>query len=412
MKTSRARRFKVVERAGTECPFDQAAVDTDRRWASLGHDDSKSELLDSKARANASLYQCNIESYIGTVNIPVGIAGPLRIHGRAGTTDYRVPLATTEAALVASYNRGARLLTAAGGCDARVVDVAVSRTPVFSFNRLTDAETFADFVSKHGDELNSVVAGITSHGQLLSARSIIEGNHVYIDLRFRTGDASGQNMVTFASEAICEAILERAPVEPRYWFLEGNLSGDKKATTRTLADVRGKRVIADAKIPRELVCQQLNTTPDRMVDYWYAGAIGGVMSGSAGIQGHFANGLAALYLACGQDIACVAESATGITRLETTDEGDLYASVTLPNIMVGTVGGGTGLPSARACLNILGLAGPGKSTALAEVSAAIVLAGELSIVGAFCSGDFATAHRSLSRSQPAGSRVNMISETL
>ncbi len=400
MDASRARRFEVIDTAKTRSPFDQAATDAVRRWTRLGQDEAKTELFDGKARANASAYQRNIESYIGTVNIPVGLVGPLRIHGRVGTTDHRVPLATTEAALVASYNRGSKLLTAAGGCNARVVDEAVSRTPVFAFDRLTDAEIFADFITRHNDKLHSVVAGVTSHGQLISARPVIEGNHVYIDLRYKTEDASGQNMVTFASEAICKIILEHTPVEPSYWFLEGNFSGDKKATTQTLGDVRGKRVVADARIPRELVCQQLHTTPDRMVDYWYASAIGGVMSGSTGIQGHYANGLAALYLACGQDIACVAESATGITRLETTEEGDLYASVTLPNIMVGTVGGGTGLPSAKACLNILGLAGTGKSTALAEVSAAIVLAGELSIIGAFCSGDFAMAHRSLSRGEP------------
>jgi len=404
MHDSATRRFEAIETARTGSPIDHAVTDADRRWTSLDQDDAKSEIFDRKARANASTYQRNIESYIGTVNIPVGLAGPLRIHGRDGTTDYRVPLATTEAALVASYNRGSKLLTAAGGCNARVVDEAVGRTPVFAFERLTDAETFANFITKHSDKLNSVVAEVTAYGQLLSVRPVTEGNHVYVDLRYKTEDASGQNMVTFASEAICKAILERAPVEPRYWFLEGNLSGDKKATTQTLGGVRGKRVIADASIPRELVCQQLHTTPDRMTDYWYASAIGGVMSGSTGIHGHFANALAALYLACGQDVACVAESATGITRLETTEAGDLYASVTLPNIMVGTVGGGTGLPSAKACLNILGLSGAGKSTALAEVSAAIVLAGELSIVGAFCSADFATAHCALSRGQPANRR--------
>jgi hydroxymethylglutaryl-CoA reductase (NADPH) len=275
---------------------------------------------------------------------------------------------------------------------------------VFAFDSLMDAEVFADFICEHRANLYSVVASVTSHGQLLSVRPVIEGNHVYIDLRFKTGDASGQNMVTFAAEAICKSILERSPVRSRYWFLEGNLSGDKKATTQTLGNVRGKRVIADVTIASELVEQKLHTTPDRMVDYWYASAIGGVMSGSTGIHGHYANGLAALYLACGQDIACVAESATGITRLETTQDGDLYASVTLPNIMVGTVGGGTGLPSAKACLDILGLAGAGNATALAEVAAAIVLAGELSIIAALCSGDFASAHRSLSRGESPARR--------
>jgi len=404
MDTSRARRFMIVDSARSKYAFDQAVTDADRRWTSLGQHDAKSELLDGKARANASAYKLNIESYIGTVSVPVGITGPLRIHGRAGTADYRVPLATTEAALVASYNRGSRLLTAAGGCNTRVVDEAVSRTPVFALSSLIDAEVFAEFVCKHSANLDSEVASVTSHGQLLSVRPVIEGNHVYIDLRFKTGDASGQNMVTFATEAICKTILEHSPVESRYWFLEGNLSGDKKATTQTLGNVRGKRVIADARISRGLVNQQLHTTPERMVDYWYASAIGGVMSGSTGIHGHYANGLAALYLACGQDIACVAESATGITRLETNQEGDLYASVTLPNIMVGTVGGGTGLPSAKACLDILGLAGTGNSTALAEVAAAILLAGELSIIAALCSGDFASAHRSLSRGELSARR--------
>jgi hydroxymethylglutaryl-CoA reductase (NADPH) len=399
MDTERAYRFESVDTAGTGSSFDPAVTDADRRWKKLGLHSAKFELFDGKARANASAYRCNIESYVGTVNIPVGIAGPLRIHGRAGTTEYRVPLATTEAALVASYNRGSKLLTAAGGCYARVVNEAVSRTPVFAFERLTDAETFADFIAEHSGNLSLVVAGVTSHGQLLGVRPVIEGNHVYLDIRFRTGDASGQNMVTFATEAICKDILENSPVEIRYWFLEGNLSGDKKATTQTLANVRGKRVIADIRIASELIEQQLHTTPDRMVDYWHTSAIGAAMSGSTGIHGHYANGLAALYLACGQDIACVAESATGITRLEITPDGDLYASVTLPNIMVGTVGGGTALPSSKACLDILGLAGAGNSTALAEVSAAIVLAGEISIIGALCSGDFASAHHSLSRGQ-------------
>lgn len=204
-------------------------------------------------------------------------------------------------------------------------------------------------------------------------------------------------MVTFASDALCRAVIERAPVVPTHWFLEANLSGDKKATTGNLAGVRGKRVVADIRLSRDLVRKGLHTTPARMVDYWYGGAMGGVMSGTTGVQGHFANGLAALYLACGQDIACVAESATGVTRMEVTEDGGLYTSVTLPNVIVGTVGGGTGLPGPGACLDILGLRGKGNATAFAEVAAAVVLAGELSIIGAFCSGDFAAAHQSLSR---------------
>jgi len=321
------------------------------------------------------------------------------VQGSSGQKDYRVPLATTEAALVASYNRGARILTEAGGCNARVVAEGVSRTPMFAFSDVPEAVEFSSFVDANLACLRDAVTQVTAHGRLIRLQCLLEGNHVYLDLQFTTGDASGQNMVTFASDAICKRLVDRSPVTPRYWFLEGNLSGDKKSTIRSMGDVSGKRVVADITISRALVEQQLHTSPERMVEYWYAGAIGGVLSGATGIQGHFANGLAALYLACGQDVACVAESATGVTRLENTESGDLYASVTLPNIMVGTVGGGTTLPSAKACLDILGLAGPGNSHALAEVCAAIVLAGELSIIGAFCSGDFAAAHRALSRGE-------------
>ncbi len=397
MDASKARNSQVVVSDDSRSNFAQASYDASRRWNRLRVSGARDEILDQRASARAEIYQQNIESYIGTVETPLGLAGPLCVHGRDGSADYHVPLATTEAALVASYNRGARLLTASGGCNARVVDEAVSRTPMFAFDTLVDAVQFVAFIRTHRETFDAVVEKTTAHGRLVGAETIIEGNHVYLDLRYTTGDASGQNMVTFASNAILQNILQNSPITPRYWFLEANFSGDKKASTKSLGDVRGKRVIADITVPSEIVEQQLHTTPQRMVDYWYAGAIGGVMSGTTGIQGHFANGLAAIYLACRQDIACVAESATGVTRMELTPSGDLYTSVTLPNIMVGTVGGGTGLPSAKACLDILGLSGPGNSNALAEVCVATVLAGELSIIGAFCSGDFAMAHHALSR---------------
>lgn len=373
------------------------AFEVARRWATLDVPAAKAEIYDAKARETAPAYGRNIENYIGTVSIPVGTAGPIRINGRSETREYTIPLATSEAALVASYNRGARVISAAGGCNVRVVDEGVSRTPMFAFESLVEAECFSRRLLAKKDRLQQVVSQVTKHGALKDVQAIIEGNHVYVDLCFTTGDAAGQNMVTFAADAICKAILEKSPVRPRYWFLEANLSGDKKATARSLARVRGKRVVADVILPAALVEQALHTTPRRMVEYWCGGALGGVMSGTTGVQGHFANGLAALFLACGQDVACVAEAATGVTRMETTETGDLYVSVTLPNIIVGTVGGGTGLPSAKACLDILGLSGSGNAALFAEVCGGLVLAGEISIIAAFCSGDFAAAHQCLSR---------------
>jgi hydroxymethylglutaryl-CoA reductase (NADPH) len=376
---------------------DSMAFRAARRWRDLDNGASRAVIFDRRARESAETYRWNIENYIGTVQVPVGIAGPLRINGESGTRDYTVPLATSEAALVASYNRGANVLSRAGGCNVRVVAEGVSRTPMFAFRDIVEACCFTAWIHQTAGAMQDLVPAVTRHGRLQQVTCVQEGNHVYVDFRFTTGDAAGQNMVTFVTDAICQRILEETPVKPRYWFLEANLSGDKKASAQTLAGVRGRRVVADAILPRQLVVDALHTTPERMVEYWYAGAIGGVMSGTTGVQGHFANGLAALYLACGQDIACVAESATGVTRMEPTDDGDLYVSVTLPNIIVGTVGGGSGLPSARACLDLLGLAGKGNARAFAEVCAGTVLAGEISIIGAFCSGDFARAHHSLSR---------------
>ncbi len=179
--------------------------------------------------------------------------------------------------------------------------------------------------------------------------------------------------------------------------MEANFSGDKKASAMSFVGVRGRKVTASVELPGEEIVKQLHTTPRRMEEYWRMSALGGVMSGSIGVQGHYANGLAALYLATGQDAACVAESAVGVTRLELRDGDRLFVSVTLPNIIAGTVGGGTGLPTQSAGLNILGLKGAGKARALAEVTAAVCLAGELSIIGALCAHEFASAHKNLAR---------------
>jgi hydroxymethylglutaryl-CoA reductase (NADPH) len=216
-------------------------------------------------------------------------------------------------------------------------------------------------------------------------------------LEYLTGDAAGQNMVTIATDAVCRYIEEHAPFKPQYWFVEGNMSGDKKASAQALQGVRGKKVVAEATLPELVVQKRLHCTPRQMANYCAVSALGGILSGSIGIQGHYANALAALYIACGQDAACVAESAVGITRFQETADGSLYVAVTLPNLIVGTVGGGTGLPSQKACLEILGLAGQGHANAFAEVCAALVLAGEVSIIAALASGQFAKAHQKLAR---------------
>jgi len=247
------------------------------------------------------------------------------------------------------------------------------------------------------ENFEKVVSGTTSHGKLVDMRLTVEGNHVFINFDYTTGDASGQNMVTIATQAILGYIDENTPVKPQHYFIESNMSGDKKANGLAFTSVRGKKVTAEVLIPGELVKKRLHTTPEAMMQHYRIGAMGSALIGTFGVQGHYANGLTALFMACGQDVACVAESAVGVGRLEVTDKNELYATVTLPNLMVGTVGGGTGLPSQKACLEIMGLHGEGKARALAEVAAALVLGGELSINGAMSCGEFTRAHQRLAR---------------
>ena len=368
-----------------------------QRWKTLSALTDRSLLLDAQTEQNCAIFDRNIEHFIGTVKVPVGIAGPLRVNGLHAQDDYLVPLATTEAALVASYNRGAQLITKAGGASAMLLNEGVTRTPVFVFETLAEAGQFVAWVTTQYEQFKHIAETTTSHGKLHDINVNIEGNHVYLVFEYHTGDASGQNMVTIATNEVYHHILKTTPIEPKEAFLDGNLSGDKKANNYTLRHVRGKKVTAEVTIKRALVERYLHTTPEKMARFGQVTTTGAALSGSIGVNAHYANALAALYIACGQDAACVAESAIGMTRMEVNSQGDLYASVTLPNLMVGTVGGGTGLPSQRACLEILGLYGAGHAKALAEMAAALCLAGELSIVGAFCADHFSRAHQKLAR---------------
>jgi hydroxymethylglutaryl-CoA reductase (NADPH) len=369
-----------------------------QRWELLGDAvAAREELLDAHSTAHMSRYQHNIENFIGTVKLPIGIAGPLRVNGLFAQGDYHVPLATTEAALVASYSRGSMLITQAGGAAAALLNEGVSRAPAFTFESIEQLGRFLSWLLTRHDEIKRVAEDTTRFGKLIDLQISVEGNHLYLLLTFTSGDAAGQNMTTIATDAALHWVLENTPVKPRTAFIEANFSGDKKASAQSLQGVRGKKVTAEVILPAALVRDGLHTSPERMVEYGRIATIGGAMSGTIGIQGHFANGLAALFIACGQDAACVAEAAVGNTRMEVTPSGDLYVAVTLPNLIVGTVGGGTGLPSQQACLDILGLAGPGHARALAEVTACLCLAGEISIVGAICAGEFTRAHARLAR---------------
>jgi len=342
---------------------------------------------------DAARYKGNVENYIGLTKVPTGLAGPLYINGTLAKGDFWVPLATTEGALVASYNRGARATRLCGGITSVCTTEGLQRTPIWKFATLPEVGQFIHWLLQQTDKLKQIVRENSGHAVLEELKLNMEGNHVLTLFEFTCGEAAGQNMVTICAEAMCHYIEENTPVKPECWFIESNYSGDKKATAVSFASVRGKKVTTEALVYREIVANVLKTTPEAIARYWQASVISSVQSGSIGMQGHVANGLCALFLACGQDVACVSEAYVGITRMEVTTEGHLYVSITLPSLVVGTVGGGTSLPTQSECLRMLQCTGKGSARKFAEICGALALAGELSIAAAMASGQFGKAHK-------------------
>jgi hydroxymethylglutaryl-CoA reductase (NADPH) len=359
------------------------------------------EYLCGKQSDDLEQFRGNIENMIGMTQVPTGVVGPIKVLGSAADGDYYVPLAATEGALVASYNRGACATYLCGGVTSICVTEGVQRSPVFKFKDLGDVGAFFNWILDQLEEFEKIVAAASRHAKLLDVSSNVEGNQIVLTFDFATGDASGQNMVTFCTDEVCSYILAQAPVKPLSWYIESNYSGDKKATAFAFSHVRGRKVTAEAVLSAEVVKQVLHTTPEALIDLWQTGTLAAIQSGAIGAQGHFANGLAALFIATGQDAACVAEAAVGISRVERTAEGSLYACVTLPNLIVGTIGGGTMLPTQRECLKLMDCLGPGQARKFAEICGALILGGELSISAAIASGEFTRAHRTLGRKHKA-----------
>jgi hydroxymethylglutaryl-CoA reductase (NADPH) len=342
-------------------------------------------------------YGMSIENYIGTAKMPVGIAGPIIINGSYAQGEYYVPMATTEAAMLASYTRGSQLISEIGGCSAFVLSEGVSRCPCFCFKNMLEVGKFLLWLSENEEKVVESAESTSRYARIRDMNVTVEGNRVYLNVIYTTGDAAGQNMVTIATEKACEYIEKNSVVKPEKWYVEANMSGDKKASSQSFQSVRGKKVVCEAVIPKELLKKRLNVTAREMEKFYQVTQNGGIQSGVFGNQGHYANALAGIYIACGQDAACVSESSVGLTRFEALEDGSLYASVTLPNLIVGTVGGGTMLPTQKTYLEILGVYGAGNANKFAEIVAGMCLAGELSISAAICSNNFTRAHKIFSR---------------
>jgi hydroxymethylglutaryl-CoA reductase (NADPH) len=339
-----------------------------------------------------------IENFVGVVRVPVGVAGPLRVRGVAADGEVYVPLATTEGALVLSVARGAEVLTAAGGARVRASEPEVTRVPLFVFADAGHAEAAEAWVASRLDAVRAAAETTTRHGRLLRLEPVRLGRRLLLRFVFATADAAGQNMVTVATEAACRWLRARPPfTDAEFFTLESAASLDKKMATLALTGRRGRRVDAEATIPRDIVTDQLHATPEAIARVAREGGYACAAAGIIGSQAQVANVLAALFIATGQDAACVVESGTGVTVFETTTAGDLYASVTIPNLMLGTVGGGTRLDTQRECLALMGCRGAGRAARLAEIAGAAALAGELSLVAALAADAFGQAHACFGR---------------
>ncbi|MBK8294765.1 MAG: hydroxymethylglutaryl-CoA reductase [Solirubrobacterales bacterium] len=338
----------------------------------------------------------NIESFTGVAQVPIGLAGPLLVNGEHAQGDFYVPMATTEGTLVASYNRGMKLLRAAGGVNVTVVDEAMQRAPAFLFGSAREARDFVVWLDAHFDEIKGVAESTTGTGKLRDIQRFVVSRFVYTRFNYTTGDAAGQNMTSKATWAACEWIKgEYAPLSD--YMLEAQLATDKKHSHMNTLHTRGKRVVAEALIPDALLREHMRVTSKQVYRARQISTVGGILAGAAANAAHPANGIAAMYIATGQDAGNVAESQAAIAYVELRENDDYYYSLTLPSLIVATHGGGTGLATQRECLELLGCFGDGKAHKLAEIVAATVVCGELSLGSAVVADEFVAAHDKLGR---------------
>lgn len=378
---------------------DYTAEAADRRRAFLK--DSTRIQLEHVARYSfdPGLLPGNIENFIGVAQVPIGLAGPLRINGEHASGDFYIPLATTEGTLVASYNRGMRLLTECGGVKTTVVKQAMQRSPVFEFSDALEARHFGEWVEAHFDEIKVAAESTTTVGKLTRITQYAVGPLLYLRFDYTTGDAAGQNMVGKATLTACQWIHSNHSDKPRY-LLSGNVDTDKKHSQMNTIMTRGKRVVAEVVVRRDALQRLMGVdTADifRMRQISQAGAF---LTGSANSGAHSANGLTAMFIATGQDVANVAESHAAIVYTQLLENGDYYWSITIPSLIVATYGGGTGLATQKECLDLLGCYGKGKAGKFAEICAAVVLAGETSLTSAILRGDWVSSHDRYGRNRP------------
>lgn len=357
--------------------------------------------------ADPQVFRGNIENLFGTVPYPVGVAGPYLIRGQHVEGEVFVPMATTEGALVASYSRGMKAISLSGGARTRTHCAELTCGATFVFEHSSQALDFVAWLDGQLKTLRQHADATTRHGKLLRTEGHCVGRRVFVNFVYDTGDALGINMATKATAAAVAWALHNAAPRPAHCDLPGGLQGEKWTNARDFLLGRGRSVSAEATIPRDVLATLLHAEAPRMHAAWLSMSMAKQHAGGLGASFHAANGAAAVMLATGQDIAYLAAFTTTAV-MEARPNGDLHLSIDCPTIGVGTVGGGTGLPAQRACLDLMGCTSPGTANRLAEIMAATCLAGEASTVAAIVSGEFVAAHEALGRNRPADSSARRV----
>jgi hydroxymethylglutaryl-CoA reductase (NADPH) len=340
----------------------------------------------------------NIEHFTGVAQVPIGFAGPITVDGEYATGEYIIPLATTEGTLVASYNRGIKVLNLSGGVRCTVSQDCMQRAPVFIFESAREARDFEHWLDEHFAEIRERAEATTRVGKLLFIDTFLSNKFAFCRFNFATGDAAGQNMVGRATFAACSWILEHNSTIRRF-FLESNFATDKKASQVNTMRTRGKRVTAECVVKRDVLQQHMRVDPENLAYHWGVASVGSFLSGANNNGLHSANAITALFIATGQDVANVAESSAGAVYCELTPDGDLYLSITIPSLIVATYGGGTGLATQRECLEIMNCYGRDNARKFAEIVAGVVLAGEVSLASAVSSHDWVSSHEQYGRNR-------------
>jgi hydroxymethylglutaryl-CoA reductase (NADPH) len=262
-----------------------------RTGASFGHTAASS--------FDTELMRGNIENTIGVAQVPLGVAGPLLVRGRHAQGVFYVPMATTEGVLVRSYERGMMALSKAGGVAAAVHEDENNISPAYFFDDIPQAAEFAIWIAGRFNELRDAAATTTTHGKLTSVKSYPVGRKVILNLGFDTADAQGMNMIVKAAGAIAGWIKENYPV--RHHQIFSGMSSEKRASGFVMTRGKGKRVTAGASIPRGVLEAYLHVTPAQMLELWRTTAAGHFHAASIGHNAHIANGLAAFFIATGQE---------------------------------------------------------------------------------------------------------------